>query len=107
MKTVARFVTRLQGKGDGLFIGAMMQEGAFKPNTVYEIKEIMGEYIISEVGMAAGAGSDNCVSNSMSENKTMFHWVCDIGNIIAVHGKHLFLTLKELHSLNKEKSQNE
>ncbi len=100
MKTVARFVTRLQGKGDGLFIGAMMQEGTFKPNTVYEINEIMGEFVIKEVGMAAGAGPDNCASNMQNEGKTLFHWGMEIGSIIAYHGKHVFLTLKELMSLN-------
>ena len=95
MKTVARFVTRLQGEGDGLFIGALMSQGVFKPNTVYEIKEILGELTIQEVGMACGAGPDNCVSSSLGDGKTMFHWACEIGHIIAMHGRHMFLTLKE------------
>ena len=98
MKTVARFVTRLQGDGDGLFIGALMSQGVFKPNTVYEIKEILGELTIQEVGMACGAGPDNCVS-SLGDGKTMFHWGCEIGHIIAMHGRHMFLTIEEYKAL--------
>ena len=99
MKTVARFVTRLQGDGDGLFIGALMSQGVFKPNTVYEIKEILGELTIQEVGMACGAGPDNCVSSSLGDGKTMFHWGCEIGHIIAMHGRHMFLTIEEYKAL--------
>ena len=99
MKTAARFVTRLQGDGDGLFIGALMSQGVFKPNTVYEIKEVLGELTIQEVGMACGAGPDNCVSSSLGDGKTMFHWGCEIGHIIAMHGSHMFLTLKEYADL--------
>ena len=95
MKAVARFVTRLQGEGDGLFIGALMSQGVFKPNTVYEIREILGELSIREVGMACGAGPNNCVSNNVVDGKAMFHWACEIGHIIAMHGRHMFLTLKE------------
>lgn len=94
---IARFTTRLQGEGDGLFVGAVFRQGKdiFKPNTVYEIVDVMGDLTIREVGMASGAGEDNCVSNSMHEHKTFFHWAEDIGNIIAHNGKELFLTLKE------------
>ena len=102
MKTVARFVTRLQGEGDGLFIGVLMSQGVFKPNTVYEIKEILGELTIREVGMACGAGSDNCVSNNLSDGKAMFHWACEIGHIIAMHGRHMFLTLKEYEAWHEK-----
>ncbi len=102
MKRVARFVTRLQGKGDGLFIGALMGEGAFKPNTVYEIQEILGEYVIKEVGMACGAGPDNCVTNTMSSGEAMFPWFNDVGYIIAMNGEHMFLTLAEYKAMLKQ-----
>jgi hypothetical protein len=94
---VARFVTRLQGEGDGLFIGVLMTGGLehFKPNTIYEIREVLGTLQIVEVGQACGAGSDNCVSDKMSEHMTPFHWAQDIGNIIACQGKYMFLTLEE------------
>ena len=99
MKRVARFVTRLQGKGDGLFVGTLMNEGAFKPNTVYEIHEVFGEYVIKEIGMACGAGNDNCVTNTVSSGKAMFHWGCGIGDLLGMHGKRMFLTLEEYKSL--------
>jgi hypothetical protein len=78
MKSVARFTTRLQGEGDGLFIGVTMDPTVFKPNTVYEIRDILRTLTICEVGMAGGAGRDNCVSNMMSEGKTLFHWGQDM-----------------------------
>lgn len=98
---VARFVTRMQGKDDGLFFGSVFKAGKdnFKPNTVYEIVDILGTLTIVEVGQGVGAGSDNCVSNSMSEGKALFHWGQDIGNIISSYGKHMFLTFKEYMQL--------
>ena len=99
MKRVARFVTRLQGKGDGLFVGSLTNEGAFKPNTVYEIHEVLGEYVIKEIGMACGAGNDNCVTNTMSSGEAMFHWGCEIGDLLGMHGKHILLTLEEYKGL--------
>ena len=97
MKTVGRFVTRMQGAGDGLFVGTLLKDGVgtFKPNTIYEIREVLGELQIAEIGQGVGAGSDNCVSNMMSEGKNPFHWGQDIGNIIDCFGKIMFLTYEE------------
>lgn len=97
MKTVGRFVTRMQGEGDGLFVGTLLKGGVgtFKPNTIYEIREVLDELQIVEIGQGIGAGSDNCVSNMMSEGKTLFHWGQDIGNIIDCHGRLMFLTYEE------------
>jgi hypothetical protein len=97
METVARFVTRLQGKNDGLFIGVTMKPGTFKPNTVYEIKNTLGTLTIVEVGMATGAGPDNCASTRISY-ETPFHWSEPIGDIIGTRGKSMFLTMQELNS---------
>jgi len=104
MKTVARFVTRMQGEDDGLFIGAVFHAGkdSFKPNTVYEIRDVFGALTIVEVGQGVGAGSDNCISDMMSEGMNPFHWAQDIGNIIACHGKAMFLTMKEYISYVNE-----
>ena len=97
MKTVARFVTRLQGEGDGMFIGAVFHAGkdSFKPNTVYEIREVLGALTIVEVGQGIGAGPDNCSNQVMSDGKNPFHWAEDIGHIIACQGRLLFLTMQE------------
>ena len=102
MKRVARFVTRLQGKGDGLFIGALMGEGAFKPNTIYEIHEVLGEHVIKEVGMACGAGPDNCVTDRMVDGEAMFHWGFEIGYVLDMHGRNMFLTLAEYKDMLKQ-----
>ena len=97
INAVARFVTRMQGEGDGLFIGSLFKsgKGALKPNTVYEIRDIMGTLTIVEIGQGVGAGSDNCVSDMMSEGKTPFHWGVSIENILGSHGKTMFLTYEE------------
>ena len=104
MKTVARFITRLQGDGDGLFVGTLMKGGVgvLKPNTVYEIREILGELAIAEIGRGIGAGSDNCITNSMADGKNPFHWGQDIGSIIECHGSALFLTHEEYSEYVKE-----
>ncbi len=95
--SVARFVTRLQGEGDGLFIGSLLasSKGFLKPNTVYEIRDVFGTLTIVEVGQGVGAGPDNCVSNMMNEGKTPFHWGSDIGHTIECFGKIMFLTYEE------------
>ena len=97
MKIIGRFVTRMQGEDDGLFIGTLFKgnRDAFKPNTVYEIREIFGERVICEIGQGVGAGSDNCVSNMMSDGKNPFHWGTDISHIIDSHCKIMFLTYEE------------
>lgn len=97
INTVARFVTRLQGEGDGLFIGSLLKsgQGVLKPNTVYEIRDVMGALTIVEIGQGIGAGSDNCVSNMMAEGKTPFHWGSDIGHTLVCFGKIMFLTYEE------------
>lgn len=96
MKIVARFITRLQGEDDGLFIGSLFKNGKdlFKPNTVYEIRDVLGTLTIVEVGQGVGAGSDNCVSTKIT-HQTPFHWAQHIGEILDYHGKVMFLTMKE------------
>jgi hypothetical protein len=96
MKTVARILTRLQGEGDGLFVGALFKGGTefFKPNTIYEIRECLGELRIVEVGQAAGAGPNNCASGYNRDNGTQFSWAEDIGNVLAKGGR-IFLTREE------------
>jgi hypothetical protein len=104
MKTVARIVTRMQGNDDGLFLGALFKGGRdyFKPNTIYEIKDILGALTIVEVGRATGAGPDNCSSLKLDYSKVQFSWCSDIGYVMSLGGRQ-FLTEKEyLGSLNKE-----
>lgn len=103
MTTVAKIVTRLQGDGDGLFIGSVTKAGlkSFKPNTVYEIVDILGVLAIREVGRATGAGDDNCVDRSLNHEDTQFHWGTEIGDILNLGGD-IFLTTEEYREELKE-----
>lgn len=99
-KTVARIVTRFQGEGDGLFLGALMRGGRdhLKPNTIYEIRDVMGVLTIVEAGRATGAcsGEDsNCSSETMQDPRCQFSWAMDIGNILSQYNKTMFLTETE------------
>ena len=96
MKTVARILTRLQGEEDGLFIGALFKGGReyFKPNTIYNIVDIMGTLAIVEAGRATGAGSDNCSSMKLDYSKVQFTWCSDVSRVFDV-GKSAFLTEDE------------
>jgi hypothetical protein len=96
MKTIARLLTRFQGEGDGLFIGALFKagEGVLKPNTIYEIKDIMGVLTIVEAGRATGAGHENCSGTKCNDNGIQFHWSTSIANVID-HGASIFLTEEE------------
>lgn len=52
--TVARLVTRLQGDGDGLILGTLLEPGVLKPDTVYNLKKcsLTGNIILEEVGQS-------------------------------------------------------
>lgn len=104
--TLARLITRLQDDNDGLFIGSLLKGGKdyFKPNTVYEIRDIMGTLTIVEVGQGSGAGPRNCASPKLHENGTTFSWNMKVGNIVEDEQKHLFLTLDEKKEFYSEKS---
>jgi hypothetical protein len=96
MKTVARILTRLQGDTDGLFVGSLFKGGRdyFKPNTIYEIVDILGVLTIKEVGRATGAGQDNCSSSKLDYSKVQFTWNTNIGHVFDC-GSSMFLTEKE------------
>jgi hypothetical protein len=104
MKTVARIVTRLQGENDGLFIGSLFKDGKgiLKPNTIYELKEVLGTIELVEVGQACGGGPNNCKNDMMSSGEIMFHWGQDIGNIIGTKGPLMFLTLEEYNTMREQ-----
>jgi hypothetical protein len=103
MKTIARFITRLQGEGDGLFIGSLFHSGKdfLKPNTVYEIVDVLGQLTIKEVGQGTGAGHDNCVSRNLGHKDVQFSWASDIRHVLDI-GKSFLLTVDEYRELNKQ-----
>lgn len=93
MKTIARFITRPNSpKKDAqvdLIVGACFSSQTdLKPGKVYEIREIMGELQIVEVG-------DSVVSFKKKDNITGCNWYWSIHDIMAHLGKYLWLTRKE------------
>ena len=97
MKTIARILTRLQGEGDGLFIGALFKDGIglLDPNSIYDIREVLGVLTIVKAGEAVGtnAGPSGIIRNYDDGN--LFHWASEISHVIA-QGSEIFLTREEL-----------
>ena len=92
MKVIARIVTRMQGENDGLIIGAVLKgHDYFKPSTVYQIVEIMGELIVQEVGDATPAKDEETVADSVVSTS----WSCEIGHVISMAGPYLFMSRDE------------
>lgn len=98
MKTVARLVTRLQGEGDGLILGAAFTGQAFfEPNTVYEVIESLGALTIHKVGQSSVAG----IGETVNDSPILQTWASDAGDVLSIAGKALFLTREEAHRLNQ------
>jgi len=76
MKTVARLAVR---KADGddadkgsanLLLGVCFKGNTFKPNHVYEIQEIMGEFVLKDMGPSINAnatGPDDVWNHTVNE----------------------------------------
>lgn len=88
IKPIARLVFRGSDKKDGLILGVSLKgHKFFKPNTVYELREVLGEITIKEVGKSwLGA-------NGRKE------WARTIGDIVEIHGRKTYLTREEYQSI--------
>lgn len=100
MKRIARFVVRdSDDKNDGLFIGALFKEhNTFKKGKVYEIQEILGEFIIKEVG-------DSAITTKRKDSPFDISWGSDISTILDVCGKRFCFTMKEMINLIKSEGK--
>ena len=91
---IARFVTRGAGKKGGapvdLILGAAMKgQKAFKPCRIYELRAVLGEIILVEIGPSAlGPTPDTSAIGGTS-------WHHDISHIMRLNGKHIYLTYGE------------
>jgi hypothetical protein len=96
IKPIARLVYRGSEKDDGIIIGVLFKgHNFFKPNTVYELREVMGEVVIKEVGKSwlGAKGRRN-------------EWGRTFGDIVEIHGHKAFLSKKEYdHQLKQEDSK--
>lgn len=95
MKMVARFVTRPTGKdGKGppdLILGAAFKgaESHLNAGKIYEIREILGELVIAEVGPAAiGWTHKTSLIGRVS-------WTNDVNYILEMSRSHHLLTAAE------------
>jgi hypothetical protein len=85
LKPIARLVFRGSGPNDGIIIGCSIKgHKFFKPNTVYELKEVMGEVIIEEVG-----------KSWLGADKRRKEWGRTFGDIVAIHQNYTWLTKEE------------
>jgi hypothetical protein len=91
-KAVGRFIHRGSGPNDGLILGAAFKNNPFKPNTLYEIVDILGELVIREVGESIIAGEGETYHDSPVQHT----WGTSIEHVINEQGKHLFLSREEL-----------
>jgi hypothetical protein len=91
MKAVGRFIFRGCDDKDGLIIGASFRSHNFKPNTVYEIRDVVGELMVCEVGESIIAGRDETYHEAPSRDT----WGSAIGDILANHGAELMLSRAE------------
>ena len=96
MKTnVARFVTRLQGKGDGLIMGSLLKEGEglLKPNSVYNLYKchLTGDLILKFIG-------ESCIED------LGFNWGMEYSTILTRCSPEIFLSSEELKELLNEHS---
>ena len=97
MKTnVARFVTRLQGKGDGLIVGSLLSggENLLKPNFVYNLHvcHMTGDLILRPVG--------ECCIEDLGYN-----WAFETQTILDRCSPEIFLSRKELHDVMAERGK--
>lgn len=81
MQIIARLVARSSDKNDGLILGAKLRNNDFfKDGVVYEIVEIMGEYMVREAGTS-------CIPPK--------HWNWSVDQILRTFGKYIGLTKQE------------
>lgn len=88
LKTVARFATRAtdaSGKVDLILGAAWKNETVFKPDTIYEIREMMGQLTVVEVGPSA----------AKLEETPKSIWDCGIEAVVTCYRARWLLTLKE------------
>jgi hypothetical protein len=93
-KTIARFTTRPSGTGstkpDIGLICFFKDNDAIKANHVYEIKEIMGELRIIDLGEGAMSGE------TPEKRYGLPSWSQCIGDILMMGGGRIILTKAEL-----------
>lgn len=103
MQTVARFITRAREDGSvDLILGSALKSNTvLKPDRVYELREIMGEIFVVDVGECRVQNP----SNKKGEPPRRLSWALNIGDLVDEGGKTLWLTKREMESISMGKER--
>ena len=94
MKTEARLIVRVCDSSDGLIIGVKTNGGnLLNPGHVYEVREILGELILVDIGPAAIKATKPEYDGKPYSLSVC--WGNGIDMVLDCCGKELFLTEKE------------
>lgn len=97
---IARLVFRGGDDKDGLIIGAALSgHNFFKPGMVYDMRNFMGQIIIKELGHSTVTDNVND-----TDNPTGVSWNSEIGHVLEMAGKYMFITQAEYANLTKERN---
>lgn len=92
INALGRFVFRGCDDSDGLIIGAAFRRHAFfERNTVYEIREVLGELSIHAIGESIVRHVGEPGTNSNSN----YTWGSTVGQLLDEMGQELILTREE------------
>lgn len=98
MNPIARFVTRPTGRGTSdIILGAFMKgdQGMFKPNTIYELYELLGTIQIREVGPSLVA------EGKVSDSPIRVTWAQQYQDVGIQAGKYLLISQDEYEHLQR------
>lgn len=94
MHKIARFTIRPEGDKGSIILGAMFNlpsaQQALKAGIIYEIREIMGELVVVEIGES---------ELQLDANRTSVSWNHSVNDILECGGKYIFLTKDEIDNL--------
>lgn len=100
MKTVARMITRPVDDGSDApnlgLVAFFHGQSALKANRVYEIREVLGELVVVDIG------ENVLVGKTEAERKGMPCWGQDVSTILNQGGRNLYLTKAEYASICKD-----
>jgi hypothetical protein len=96
MRAIGRFIFRGCNDADGLLVGASFQNhDFFKPNTVYEFREVLGEVSIHAIGESIIRHIGEPATNVNS----MLTWGSSIDQLLSETDKELVLTREEYKTI--------
>lgn len=105
MKTEARLVVRGCSENDGLIVGVRIRGSSLlHPGRVYEIREVMGDAVLVDVGPSA-------VKNTLPDYEgkpysLCFCWGNTVGHLLSCHPNEVFLTEREATDLFSKGDKN-